>query len=222
MKIEKIIQVGLISAFSITSLCLSSCDGGSGSQEEFLPSTLRAGEVIIINGNDGPTLTIQSGSNLTFDAGYGLVDASYRFYRSGDRNVIDLRFDTLLVEGQAISALNQSIADPSSNLNNLIFSGNPTNAELNFFLRAVQDSNIDMALEHDENFNLFIQDSYVLDMPRSGDGTVIRDLSGMGIKLILGSGGRLVAVQSDNQIRGVKYEFNRNAGVTYTVATVTQ
>ncbi len=218
MKIEKLLQVGLVSAFSISSLCLTSCDGGSGGQENLLPASLRAGEVIIINGNGGPTLTIEADNALSYDNGFDAVPAKYRFYTIGDRNVIDLRFDGLLVEGQAISALNQSIANPNSSLNDLIFSGNPTNSELNFFVRAVEDSNIDLVLEYDANFNLFIQDFFSLDMPRSGDGTVVNEISGAGIKLILGSGGKLVAVQSDDSVRRRRDAYGRNAGVTYTVA----
>ena len=99
MKIEKLLQVGLVSAFSISSLCLTSCDGGSGGQENLLPASLRAGEVIIINGNGGPTLTIEADNALSYDNGFDAVPAKYRFYTIGDRNVIDLRFDGLLVSG---------------------------------------------------------------------------------------------------------------------------
>lgn len=216
MNISKVIKIGLITAFSFSLAILSSCDGGGGGGgEPIFPEVLKAGDTIVIKGSGGPTLNIIDGSNLSYVTDTDTLPATYDYVSSGSRYEIDLDFN-LTVEGQqAVTILNQAIADPSSSLNDLIFSNRPTNAELNFFIKAVEDANLDVTLDFDNNFNLFVQDSFKLLLPRSGKGTVENIISGQGIKLILGNGGRLLATELDGSDRSFKFEYQKDAGVSY-------
>ncbi len=218
MKLDRVIQVGLLSAFSFSSVLLTSCDGSSSSSDDsgdVFPDDPNAGDMIEIRGSGGPTLTIIDNDDLSYATDTSVQEAKYDYMRQGSNYVIDLEFDDAKEGGVAVIALNQAIANPNSSLSDLIFSENPTNAELNFFVKAVENANVDVILDFDRDFNLFVQDSFRLVLPKSGNGTVENVISGEGIVLILGNGGKLVAVQEDGSNREFKFKYKEGEGVNY-------
>ncbi len=214
MKIDRIIQVGLVSAFSFSALVLTSCDGESGGDSVGTLSTrLKAGDVITIHGSGGPTMKIIDEENISFAVAEDILLADYDFDASGAKDVMDLYFNGMLNVQQAVIVLNQTIANPDSSLNGLVFSENPTGAQLVSFVNAVEYLGVAVNLEVDKDLNLFVQENFRLIMPKLGEGTVENIVSGAGIELVLSLSGKLVSVRADGAERVLNFTFEENAGV---------
>ncbi|MFK7909153.1 MAG: hypothetical protein AB8F34_00980 [Akkermansiaceae bacterium] len=203
MNLNKILKIGLLSAFSLSSLLFTSCDavdtttttvssddgdtggGGGDTGTDIFPDLLNDGDMITITGIG--TITIVSSTTATYsDVDGNFVDApvTFTFREIGTSRILDIKFDGFAEGEAAIAILNVLLEDATSDfaVAQAALSDPASETELDALIEAGSDGST-VTIDYDTQLGLYIAETLTLIIPNSGTGAVNISTSGSGFTI---------------------------------------
>ena len=207
MIFNKKLKIGLTSAFPLSALLFTSCDGDGDSlgstvtpdstltpvasivptdptdpvvRRNVIPDVLNAGDQIFwVNTGQQITLTIGAGNTIVFDGTPG----TYTYTPFGSSKELIITFDGLADGQNAVNLINQVLENPTSNLFGIrsTFSNPPTTDELAAFGSQVASEVTEVSVFQDAVGNLVILEGFRVILPNNGMGIITNQAQGNGI-----------------------------------------